>query len=213
DRRGAGPLQGRRPAGQPARPGRAAAAPAEPGLAAQGLPGGLDADHLHRRADDRAEPGGHAADPGGGEPLALAGRRRPPGADAAGRGPGLAYPAWGAMPGRPGPPGPRGKAHAPPGAEAGGRGKAGDAAMTRKLVGCWWTAALVGLLAGCGGSDKAAPGADEEQAREAFTAFQKALEAKDGDKLWSMLDEDAQADVERAAKAAREAYAKADPDE
>jgi hypothetical protein len=86
--------------------------------------------------------------------------------------------------------------------------------MTRKLVGCWWTAALVGLLAGCAGSDKAAGGGkDEEQAREAFTAFQKALAAKDGDKLWSMLDEDAQADVERAAKAAREAYAKADPDE
>jgi hypothetical protein len=85
--------------------------------------------------------------------------------------------------------------------------------MTRKLVGCWWTAALVGLLAGCAGPDKAAPGEDEEQVREAFTAFQEALKAKDGDKLWSLLDEDGQADVERAAKAAREAYAKADAGE
>jgi hypothetical protein len=43
--------------------------------------------------------------------------------------------------------------------------------------------------------------------------LQEALKAKDADKVWSLLDADSQADAERAAKAARDAYAKAAPGE
>lgn len=46
--------------------------------------------------------------------------------------------------------------------------------------------------------------------KQVFASFQAGLMAKDADKLWSLLDEDSQADAEREAKAIRDAYAKAD---
>lgn len=71
---------------------------------------------------------------------------------------------------------------------------------------------LFALLAGCAApQDKPAATAnkDEEAVRAAFTALQEALKAKDAGKLWALLDEDSQADAERAAQAVREAYGKA----
>jgi hypothetical protein len=55
-----------------------------------------------------------------------------------------------------------------------------------------------------------APAGDEGAVRAAFAAFQAALEARDADKLWGMLDEDSRAEAERAAKALQGAYEKAD---
>jgi hypothetical protein len=49
-----------------------------------------------------------------------------------------------------------------------------------------------------------------EQVREAFAAFQKALKATDAEKIWSLLDDDSQADAEREAASIRTAYTKAD---
>jgi hypothetical protein len=51
---------------------------------------------------------------------------------------------------------------------------------------------------------------DEVQAKGTFLALQKALKAKDADKIWELLDTDSQADAERVAKALKAAYAKAD---
>ena len=86
--------------------------------------------------------------------------------------------------------------------------------MSRNVIPGWWTAALLALLAGCAGTGTPAPQAkEEEEARQVFATFQKALKARDGDKLWSMLDADHQADAERAARKVRDAYAKATPAE
>jgi hypothetical protein len=49
--------------------------------------------------------------------------------------------------------------------------------------------------------------------RQAFTSFQEALKAKDGDRIRTLLDEDSRADAEREAKGIREGYAKAAPPE
>jgi hypothetical protein len=57
-----------------------------------------------------------------------------------------------------------------------------------------------------------ATGGDEAQVKAAFAAVTGALKAHDAEKLWPLLDSDTQADAERAAKAWKEAYAKADAD-
>jgi hypothetical protein len=65
-------------------------------------------------------------------------------------------------------------------------------------------------LAGCQKPAATSAGDQEKAIRETVAEFQAALKARDGEKLWSLLDHDSQADAERAAKAARESYAKAD---
>src|SRR5262249_48959655 len=54
---------------------------------------------------------------------------------------------------------------------------------------------------------------EEGPVRQAFTALQDALKAKEADKLWDMLDADSQAEAERAANAIQTAYAKANAKE
>jgi hypothetical protein len=72
----------------------------------------------------------------------------------------------------------------------------------------------VALLAGCNKPTGQSSSADDEKAvRQTFEAFQAALEARDADKLWALLDSDSRDDAERAAKAKRDAYAKASPEE
>lgn len=60
-------------------------------------------------------------------------------------------------------------------------------------------------LAGCP-ADSAKKG--DEEVRQAWTALQSAVKAKDPDKLWELLDKDSQSDAERQAKAAQETYSK-----
>jgi hypothetical protein len=69
----------------------------------------------------------------------------------------------------------------------------------------------VALLAGCNNKPKGqTSSADDEKAiEETFKAFQAALEARDADKKWALLDSDSRDDAERAAKAIRDSYAKA----
>jgi hypothetical protein len=85
--------------------------------------------------------------------------------------------------------------------------------MTHSLARILTLMPLLALLAGCAGTDNkpAAANKAEDEVRQAFTALQEALKAKDSDKLLALLDDDSQADAERAAKAVREAYAKAAP--
>jgi hypothetical protein len=52
--------------------------------------------------------------------------------------------------------------------------------------------------------------AGEDEVRQAFTALQKAIQTRDADKIWQLLDGDSQGDAERAAKAVKAAYAKLD---
>jgi hypothetical protein len=77
-------------------------------------------------------------------------------------------------------------------------------------------AALATLLAACGcpksGSGPTA-GPDEEAAKSAFASFQEAMKARDGEKIFALLDSESQADAERAARSVRDAYAKATPAE
>ena len=70
-----------------------------------------------------------------------------------------------------------------------------------------------GSLAGCNPSapkDKAADGTkkSEEEIKQAFTALQSAIKAKDVDKIWSLLSADTQGDTEREGKAVKEAFGK-----
>jgi hypothetical protein len=78
------------------------------------------------------------------------------------------------------------------------------------LRGGWLLAGLVFLIGCSSPSSSTATTKDEEKVREAFTSLQKALKAKDGKTLWSLLDEDSQADAERAAKTVRDLFAKSD---
>jgi hypothetical protein len=58
------------------------------------------------------------------------------------------------------------------------------------------------------------PAIDEEGAvRKQFAELQTALRMRDAEKLWMLLDSRSHADAERAAKAARTAYADAKPEE
>ncbi len=49
--------------------------------------------------------------------------------------------------------------------------------------------------------------------KKAFTDFQAAMKAKDGEKLFGLLDSESQADAERAARSVKDAYGKATPAE
>jgi hypothetical protein len=67
-------------------------------------------------------------------------------------------------------------------------------------------------VAGC--SSKDSPASKEETAiKEVFTAFQKALKDRDGDKLWDLLDKDSRADADREATTIQTEYSKADDKE
>jgi hypothetical protein len=71
------------------------------------------------------------------------------------------------------------------------------------------------LLVGCTPATpkaSAPEAADEKAVRDAVVAFQSALKAREAEKLWSLLDSESKADAERAAKAIRDAYAKATPE-
>jgi hypothetical protein len=72
---------------------------------------------------------------------------------------------------------------------------------------------LLGLVLGCSGDRQNTQGKAEDQVRETFTALQKALEARDAEKLWGLLDAESQADAERAAGAVKAAYEKAGAEE
>jgi len=56
-------------------------------------------------------------------------------------------------------------------------------------------------------------GAEEDDARAAFTAFQAALKAGDPEKIWPLLDTKTQGDADKAAAALKANYAKAKPAE
>jgi hypothetical protein len=52
--------------------------------------------------------------------------------------------------------------------------------------------------------------ADEDAVRAAFTDFQKALKAGDADKIWPLLSEASQGEIDKTAKKLRDEYDKAD---
>lgn len=82
--------------------------------------------------------------------------------------------------------------------------------LTKRLV------PLAVILAACGCSKPAAPppaGSEEEAVQKAFATFQEAMKAKDGEKLFGLLDTDSQAEATRAAQTIKDAYAKATPAE
>jgi hypothetical protein len=66
---------------------------------------------------------------------------------------------------------------------------------------------------GCSKTTDSAAGPAEGPVRESFAALQAALRARDGDKIWTLLDSESRGDAERAAKAVQAAYSKADPTE
>jgi hypothetical protein len=80
--------------------------------------------------------------------------------------------------------------------------------MTRKLLPSLWLCLAPLLLVGCSSEPPLTP--EQKEVKEAFVSLQKALEARDADKIWALLDADSQADAERQADAVRKAYAKAD---
>jgi hypothetical protein len=69
------------------------------------------------------------------------------------------------------------------------------------------------LVVGCAKQSGPIAGNDDAPVREAFSAFQAAIKAKDAPKVWGLLDSESQADADRAAKAVQAAYGKASPDE
>ncbi|HMF14928.1 MAG TPA: hypothetical protein VKE94_21580 [Gemmataceae bacterium] len=70
------------------------------------------------------------------------------------------------------------------------------------------------LTLGCSKPTGQSASADEEKAvRDTFAAFQAAINSRDADKLWALLDNDSQADAEREAKTIRESYSKANAEE
>lgn len=82
-----------------------------------------------------------------------------------------------------------------------------------RMVACSAGIIIGVFLAGCTpGSREAKPGASagkgEEEVKTAFASLQAAVKAKDGDKIWSLLDKDSQADADREAKAVKEAFGK-----
>jgi hypothetical protein len=70
---------------------------------------------------------------------------------------------------------------------------------------------IVALVAGCTNAPSGG-GDPQAQVKTAFDSLQAALKAKDADKIWGLIDKDTQADADRAAKAWKEEYAKADAD-
>jgi hypothetical protein len=52
--------------------------------------------------------------------------------------------------------------------------------------------------------------AGEDEIRQAFGQLQKAIKARDPDRIWGLIDGDSQSDADRAAKAVQVAFGKAD---
>jgi len=73
-------------------------------------------------------------------------------------------------------------------------------------------AILITFFVGCSGSSLK-PSGDDADIRELFTSFQDAMKAKDGKKVWNLLDADSQADAERAGEAIRAEFNKDLPEE
>ncbi len=67
------------------------------------------------------------------------------------------------------------------------------------------------VVAGCSSKepDKGNTGKDEDAVKELFTALQKAIKARDGGKIWELLDADSRADADREAERIQTAYTKA----
>jgi hypothetical protein len=84
--------------------------------------------------------------------------------------------------------------------------------MRMKLLFTWIV--LAACLSGCTPSapsgNKSGDGAKkgEDEVKLAFAALQSAVKAKDADKIWDLLGKNSQADAEREATAAKEAYGK-----
>jgi hypothetical protein len=70
---------------------------------------------------------------------------------------------------------------------------------------------LLAAAAGCSGSGSSS--GEEENVRQTFAAFQKALKAKDADKIWDLLDDESKAEATRVAKALSDASTKATAEE
>ena len=69
-----------------------------------------------------------------------------------------------------------------------------------------WIGGLIVLS--CGFFVTQAP-AGEDEIRQAFTALQKAIKARDPELIWAVIDTDSQSDANRAAKAIQAAFGKA----
>jgi hypothetical protein len=90
----------------------------------------------------------------------------------------------------------------------------GDSFMVSRTTQLAWLTFFCAASAfGCSKTTDLPPNSEEGRVREAFTALQSSLKARDADKLWKLLDSESQADAERAAQAVQAAYAKADAKE
>ena len=78
-----------------------------------------------------------------------------------------------------------------------------------------WTSLLCMAVAlGCSSKPSNPPAADEESAvREKFAELQSAIERRDAEKLWALLDARSRADAERVAKDIQTAYNRAGTEE
>jgi hypothetical protein len=79
--------------------------------------------------------------------------------------------------------------------------------------GRWGALLAVALAAGCGGGQTSGPAPAEEhegQVRLAFADLQAALQLRDADLLWGLMDDRGRADADRAAEEVRSAYGEAD---
>jgi len=72
---------------------------------------------------------------------------------------------------------------------------------------------LVAMAACCLLPTPRAAAADEDAVRDAFTALQAAIKARDGDMTWDLLDKASQVTANQAAKALRANYDKASADD
>src|SRR4029078_6203987 len=70
-----------------------------------------------------------------------------------------------------------------------------------------------GTMMKVSGTIPAAPVQDIVAVSQTFEDLKKALKAKDGAKLWELLDKESRADAERKAKDLQDAYAKANDEE
>jgi hypothetical protein len=88
--------------------------------------------------------------------------------------------------------------------------------MSRAATRRSWIFLWVCLAGGCSSEARspAGRGADDaDKVREQFVAFQNALQARDGERIWGLLDSDSRADAERAAKTAQSNYERGSPEE
>jgi hypothetical protein len=77
----------------------------------------------------------------------------------------------------------------------------------------WILVLCLFVIPGCKKPAEQSSKEEEQAVRDTFVAFQSALKARDGDKIWPLLDSDSQADAERAAMALRKDYSKASAEE